>query len=670
MYLLRRAWDYLKPADATSNRVIAETETTEKDIDLVIEKREGLLSSAAAGINVTVDAAKLVGSKTNIKQRVGQIRGYRGKTPEEVAAAAAAAETFDTKNLNDIDEIVEKAWVANNTAAVANNSNATNSNQLSDILDTARGLVLHDLPIPISPEQARQAVLAQAAQAAFNQALHLTRSQDIAQSEAQAAAAAAQTAAQAAEEKARPDFERAAQEAATRAEAAAQAAPQAKAYITPDSLTTMGNISIKAIKDDEQQYQANNKLNEQKYKCLPDVVFEYNVADEEKLTALRAELLQRDMSTLQFRGSCVEDSALQLRNLLHLRQGLGVENEIISSLSRSFMERFTESWAPYLNRPSDQGDKSVDTNNRIFYNRVTSCLDALDTYSVFSSSQWAAYKRSTTSPFAPQIVSCNPGTSQLVFRDPVRAHVPPPPPPPPGPYTPAESYYDEVPIGPYNYVIGPILDFQNIEGRIFIYVKCYDDNTYKTGTYFWVYRSQSEGLYRVFFKIIPNKSIEKGYDYTQATLVHFKLQIALNKYYDRHAQRGGKNPIIINTLSRLNYFVGNMSYLQDVSFLDTFPNRANIIPSFYSIPGEANTVWMGGGAWNTAYMRRGMQPPYCDRARQPPAGQPPAGQQGRPGVLGESECCYVCLIPPTPPPPPLPPPPRCKDGNDRSLLYD
>ena len=590
MSFLRRAvagvWNLLKPADATSNPVIEAIETTEKEIDLVIEKREGLIRSTAAetlardgntaAITAAVTAAvttdvELSRLKGRINKTVVQIRGHRGKNQEQ-------AQPEEMENLNAVDGKIDILVIANDTAAVANNNNAEKSNKLSNDLDTARGLVLHDLTVIKNTED--------------------------------------------------PAF--------ATAVMAAQAASRRIATLVPEVIIA----SKAAVQADEEQYQANNKLNEQKYKCLPDVVFEYNEADRQKLIELRQQLIAINMSTSRFQDSCVADSAVFLSRILKKYSGWSLDDNKTTIVSQLMMATFTESWAPYLNPPADINDTSVNTNNRIFYNRVTSCLDALDTYSIFSSSQWAAYKTSTDRLRCRQIVSCNPGTSQLVFRDPVRAHVPPAPPPPPGPPTPADSYYDEVvPIGPYRYVIGPILDFQNIEGRIFIYIKCYDDPTYTTGTYFWVYRSQSEGLYRVFFKLRAKASIEKGYDYTQATLVHFKLQIALNKYYDRHAQRGGKNPIIINTLSRLNYFVGNMSYLQDVSFLDTFPNRANIIPSFYSIPGEANPVWFSGGAWNM-YLQQNRQPTYCDRARQPPAGQP------------ATECCYVCLIPPPPTTPP------------------
>jgi hypothetical protein len=547
MYLLRRAWDYLKPADPTPGSDLEATEISELKIDELIEKQSGLLSSAAAGIDVTADAAKLIFSadpadrdkptKTNIKQRVFPIKTRRvpalGPTPSDPTKK-------ENDNLTELDTKIYNSFRANNLAAAANNNNAIASNILSDILDTAREQTLTDV-------QKAQGI---------------------------AAAAAA-------------------------------------------------IVGASVANADDLQYQANDELNRQKYECLPDIVFQYNVADKEKLTALRADLLQRGISTLQFRDSCVADSAVQLAGILKNYSGWTIADADTTRVSKLMMSRFTESWTPYLNCPASVDDESVDTQNRIFYNRVTSCIEALGTYSVFLSSQWVAYKATQL----PMLVS-----GAYVIPTP-----PPPPTPPPLLPAPAESYYVKVLIPPYRYVIGPILDFQNIEGRIFIYVKCYDDDTYTTGTYFWVYRSQSEGLYRVFFKLIPNDSIEKGYDYTQATLVHFKLQLALNKYYDRHAQRGVKNPIVLNTLPRLNYFIGSMSYLQQPNFLDTFPNRANIIPLFYSIPGETNGIWVPTSLWGQLGVPK---PRYCDRNRVAPPDQ------------AATECCYVCLMPPTTTTPP------------------
>lgn len=361
---------------------------------------------------------------------------------------------------------------------------------------------------------------------------------------------------------------------------------------------------------------------------LPDLFLMYNKEAKEELEKLRAELVAQNVITSQFQSECLLKAAKELEFTLRtypsLCEGAGVYNAFNNSIcpsslpggaptkceamSLSIMERFTHSWKSDLNTPRSAGDATVDTNNEIFFKRVTACVDALRAYSVFESPGWDSYRRAEIAQGVPR--AC-------ILPD----DAPPPPPPPTPP--PFNIYYDTVPIGPYRYVIGPILDFQNIEGRVFIYIKCYNDASYTTGTYFWVYRSQSEGLYRVFFKIVPNSSIEKGYDYTQATLVHFKLQVALCKYYERHNNRGRKNPIMLNTLPRLNYFMKNMSYLQKINFLDTFPG-AIIQPSYYSRPSHNNPVW-GGNA------------PHC--ANPPPVVQPVPGQPPPP------ECCYVCLAP-------------------------
>ncbi len=558
------AWNLLKPADTASNSNLNLTERCEKVIDAVIQKKEIEIHDADSSvkddkgmrqnINVVKNyiADNVVGIRTHIIPPVNKDAEIKEQRHKE------------TKNLIDIDEKVKNSVKANNSAALANNINAIESNILSEILDTVR------------EEKA------------------LTRKQ-------------------------------------------IKQCNDAKAAI----------VRADVANADDLQYKANDELNRQKYKCLPDVVFEYNEADKEKLKKLREKLLRDKTTTLKFRNDCIAESAVQLAGILKNYTGFNAgtkastaeatrllkvaakQDHADANIYKLMMLRFTKSWVPYLNIPTNPDDESVDMQNRIFYNRVTSCLEALETYSVFSSRQWAAYK--VMRPQA-QIVLCNTLVlpPRLEFRDPVRSHVvPTPPPPPPPPPSPPDSYYETVTVGPYHYVIGPILDFQNIEGRVFIYVKCYDDNRYTTGTYFWVYRSQSEGLYRVFFKLIANSSIEKGYDYTQATIVHFRLQLALNKYYNKHSPRGIKNPIMLNTLSRLNYFIGNMSYLQDVSFLDTFPNRANIIPSFYSIPGESNGIW--GTGWRTY-----PKPAYCGRNKLPPTGQ-----------AATAECCYVCLIPPT-----------------------
>jgi hypothetical protein len=59
-------------------------------------------------------------------------------------------------------------------------------------------------------------------------------------------------------------------------------------------------------------------------------------------------------------------------------------------------------------------------------------------------------------------------------------------------------------------------------------------------------------------------AIEKGVDYTQGTLVHFKLQKILNKYYNDYYNK--KNVTTIHSLGGVNHFILNMSYLQDQEF--------------------------------------------------------------------------------------------------------
>jgi len=152
--------------------------------------------------------------------------------------------------------------------------------------------------------------------------------------------------------------------------------------------------------------------------------------------------------------------------------------------------------------------------------------------------------------------------------------------------------YKSVVIGDYKFTVGPIVDTAKFIGRTFVYVKCelIDDKkqiikTTKEGLmkendendeiippldhfYFWVYLSQSEGMFRVFFMLYAQFAIEKGVDYTQATLVHFKLQKILNEYYNKHYKKDTSPPTVINTLGGVNHFILNMSYLHDDQFFD------------------------------------------------------------------------------------------------------
>ena len=95
MSFLRRAvagvWNFIKPADATSNTVIADTETTELEIDLVIKKSEGMRSSVAASGNYvyvvsgntlyqfSVDGLKLVAKITLPTTERGGVDGSFGR---------------------------------------------------------------------------------------------------------------------------------------------------------------------------------------------------------------------------------------------------------------------------------------------------------------------------------------------------------------------------------------------------------------------------------------------------------------------------------------------------------------------------------------------------------------------------------------------------------------
>lgn len=160
---------------------------------------------------------------------------------------------------------------------------------------------------------------------------------------------------------------------------------------------------------------------------------------------------------------------------------------------------------------------------------------------------------------------------------------------------PIPSKYKSVVIGDYKFTVGPIVDTARFIGRTFVYVKCEltedkkkvikgekekklkkseDEEKGEMETddtiepldhfYFWVYLSQSEGMFRVFFMLYAQFAIEKGVDYTQATLVHFKLQKILNEYYNEYYKK--VPPTVINTLGGINHLILNMSYLHDDNF--------------------------------------------------------------------------------------------------------
>jgi hypothetical protein len=266
--------------------------------------------------------------------------------------------------------------------------------------------------------------------------------------------------------------------------------------------------------------------------------------------------------------------------------------EKCTTLARDSVGRVTDSWLSDLKLPAPVEWRGPEvTKNQTFFKRTALYLDALKAYNVFNTPGWRKYKSEENERMSrvyphpsPEFwsmqyerewneewIECdewykrNPGSPPpSLSRDfPDHAFFSPP-------REPAKREYYKTKIDPYFYVVGPIVDFERLEGRTLIYVKCYDDDTYTTGIYFWVYLSKSEGLFRVFFKLSASSIIEKGFDYTQGTLVDFQLQCILSLYYISHYTGGKQHPIKLDSLQRVLYFVDNMPYLQS-SFLDNFP---------------------------------------------------------------------------------------------------
>ena len=318
----------------------------------------------------------------------------------------------------------------------------------------------------------------------------------------------------------------------------------------------------------------------------------------QELIELIEEFKEKDVGVATLKETCIKKAVDDLTTQLEIMDPTLVEDT-------SVITDIAESWARDIT--SDSNDPNLNTALKNFIYRMDLASHAFQSQCIFSSNVW------TTIPPNRLHSSTDPNIQNW--------------------------FYSYVNSGPYCYVVGPILDFQNIEGRVFIYVKCYSrDYTrgtyfcdYTRGTYFWVYRSQSEGLYRIFFKLDTHGSIEKGYDYTQGTIDDFRLQVELCEYYERHNKRGLKDPIVINTLGRLNYFMSKMSDLQAHNFLDSFPG-AIIQPSV-----------------NSVYCRTGMPVTgefVCDK--------PLPNEKSKPPGNAANECCYVCLtqdyaLPSTPP---------------------
>ena len=350
----------------------------------------------------------------------------------------------------------------------------------------------------------------------------------------------------------------------------------------------------------------------------PDIEQQYEETQTRRFNDELAKFTSMLKTEEQYKTQCREGIQVELSHALTAcfitpEEGLSEKSynrifedfgEECSSYAARSVGRVTDSWLP------DVSLRGAET----FFKRTTLCLDALKAYNLFNTPNWRSYKsleyarmnRNEPAP-TPEFWTmqyerdwreewANEWANEWRRRwaenekKPASLSPSPPPPPtpppplprpgpvdnpwgpvPPGPGGPANPGYNfRIKIDPYFYVVGPIVEFENIEGRTLIYVKCYDDNTFTTGIYFWVYLSQSEGRYRVFFKLRANSIIEKGFDYTQGTLVDFRLQSILSRYYDMHYSKGKRHPIKINTLKRVIYFVDNMSYLQS-RFLDNFP---------------------------------------------------------------------------------------------------
>ena len=359
---------------------------------------------------------------------------------------------------------------------------------------------------------------------------------------------------------------------------------------------------------------------------------EYEEEQTSRFNEELAKFTSKCQNETQYKKQCRDGIEVELRDALMgcfitREEGLlpyaGLSDEFYRSITKDFGDncsryaqesvgRVTDSWLPDIKLPSPVEWKGPEvTKNQTFFKRTTLCLDALKAYNLFNTPNWRRYKsheyarmnRKEPAP-TPKFWTmqyerewCEEWTNEWLRQwakenpsslPPLPPTLPPTPPPlptlptpgpdddpwgpvPPGPGGPANPGYNfRIHIDPYYYVVGPIVEFENIEGRTLIYVKCYDDQSYTTGIYFWVYLSQSEGKFRVFFKLRANSIIEKGFDYTQGTLVDFRLQGILSRYYNMHYSKGKRHPIKINTLKRVIYFVDNMPYLQS-RFLDNFP---------------------------------------------------------------------------------------------------
>ncbi len=240
---------------------------------------------------------------------------------------------------------------------------------------------------------------------------------------------------------------------------------------------------------------------------------------------LRQAFITAQQNITKFREECVEEAIKQFQKaLVDYDMQVAPSIQVSPKISRDIMKKIAKSWSELL-ISTTQGDSSVYLSYKTFFFRVNQAIDALLTQCIFLSTKWGVMQTALSVTHPP----------------------------------PDFKSYPIVKVGPFRYAIGPILDFKNIEGRIFIYVKCYRTEQCTDGIYFWVYGSQSEGFNRVFFKLDPFGAIEKGFDYTQGTFVHLRLQMALCSYYETYRR---ETPKLLDTLTELNSFMMNMPYLQ------------------------------------------------------------------------------------------------------------
>jgi hypothetical protein len=269
-------------------------------------------------------------------------------------------------------------------------------------------------------------------------------------------------------------------------------------------------------------------------------------------------------------------------------RNLKISDDILDSVVKSETHKLTKFWLKKLK------DNPVDSSIwKVIFKRTAVNIAALGAYDVFNSfcnTQNMGYYQYKLTRYDRDPVKLKPATMDDKPDDTLSKRI-----------TdifqtiPKPSNYKSVVIGDYKFTVGPIVDTARFIGRTFVYVKCEltedkkqvikgekekklkkneDEEKEKMETddtiepldhfYFWVYLSQSEGMFRVFFMLYAQFAIEKGVDYTQATLVHFKLQKILNEYYNEYYKK--VPPTVINTLGGINHFILNMSYLHDDDF--------------------------------------------------------------------------------------------------------